>query len=177
MYIMVSESSKQKKGIQTSPRDLREWRWIEMCIFPQKLELQLQHWSRVGWSSLRSSSPPQWLMLASAAVQTHFSSWLFELQTAPLPALLLQLGMQSGAEASCLPTQKSTTLIEKMALKCHHSLFSSRELLKGGITTQTHSVIKGLQASSHTYSYVVTAICSSYSCWRTRWCLSKAKPS
>lgn len=64
-----------------------------------------------------------------------------------------------------------------MALKCHHSLFSSHELLKGGITTQTHSVIKGLQASSHTYSYVVTAICSSYSCWRTRWCLSKAKPS
>lgn len=175
---MVSESSKHKKGIQASPRDLEEWRWIEMCIFPQKLELQLQHWSGVGWSSLRSSShPSDWCSPLLQCRPTFHPGCLLGLQTAPLPALLLQLGMQSGAEASCLPTQKSTMLIEKMALKCHHSLFSSHELLKGGITTQTHSVIKGLQASSHTYSYVVTAICSSYSCWRTRWCLSKAKPS
>lgn len=45
MYIMVSDSSKHKKGIQASPRDVEECGWIEMCIFPQKMGLQLWHWS------------------------------------------------------------------------------------------------------------------------------------
>lgn len=178
MYIMVSESGKHKKGIQASPRDFEEWGWIEY-VFSHK-NWNYNYSIGVEWDGAPREAAAHPCDRCSPLLQcrpTFHAGCLLGLLTASLPALLLQLGMQSEAAAWCLPTEKQHYTDKKMALKRHHSLFSSHELLKGGITTPTHSVIKGLQASSHTYSYIVTAICSSYSCWRTRWCLSKAKPS